>query len=59
MLRAAAEWELAHVVVGPDGLDWLYHPYDGGADVIARSSAERDRLRLRFRDWLSLEPHGL
>jgi hypothetical protein len=59
VLRAAADWELAHAVVGPEDLGWLYHPYDGGADVIARSPEERDRLRAQFRDWLSPDPLGL
>jgi len=59
VLRAAADWQLVHVVVAPESLDWLYHPYDGGADVIARSSTEREHLRARFVDWLSPEPHGL
>jgi hypothetical protein len=41
------------VIIAPPDLTWLYHPYDGGADVIARSPEERVRLRETFRDWLS------
>lgn len=59
LLRAAADWEVADVIVGPEDLSWLYHPYDGGADVIAPSAAERDRLRTDFAEWLSPYPHGL
>ncbi|MGA2499718.1 MAG: hypothetical protein ABSH20_18430 [Tepidisphaeraceae bacterium] len=37
----------------------VYHPYDGGADIIARDERQRDSLRERFRDWLSSRPDGL
>jgi len=59
MLRAVADWKIADVILGPADLRWLYHPYDGGADVIAASSDERDRLREDFADWLSSHPQGL
>ena len=59
LLRAAADWQVANVIIGPEDFRWLYHPYDGGADVIASTPAERDRLRADFADWLSPYPHGL
>ena len=59
MLRAVADWKIADVILGPADLRWLYHPYDGGADVIAASSEERDRLKVEFADWLSSHPQGL
>ncbi|MGW2966627.1 DUF3885 domain-containing protein [Streptomyces mirabilis] len=34
-------------------------PYDGGADVILATPAERDRLRGRHTDRLSRHPAGL
>lgn len=40
-------------------LRWLYHPDDGGADVIAPTPEGRDALRLKYRDWLSKHPKGL
>ncbi|MEY9904868.1 hypothetical protein ABIA35_001084 [Catenulispora sp. MAP12-49] len=46
------------LIVGP-GLNWLYHPYDGGADVIAESTDDRDRLATAFPDWRSPQPSGL
>ncbi len=55
-LRAAADRRLAG---GPPDLRWLYHPYDGGADVIAPSSVERDKLKSKFAAWLSDHPQGL
>ncbi|WP_434094648.1 DUF3885 domain-containing protein [Streptomyces hyaluromycini] len=34
-------------------------PYDGGADVILVTPAERDGVRDRHADWLSGHPAGL
>jgi hypothetical protein len=45
-------------LIAPAG-DWLYHPYDGGADVIAPTAEARDRLRDRHREWLPAHPRGL
>jgi hypothetical protein len=59
LMCAVADDQIANVIVGPDDLRWLYHPYDGGADVILPSSAERDVLKERHREWLSGHPLGL
>jgi hypothetical protein len=37
---------------------WLYHPYDGGADVILASNEERDILKSKYVTWLSKHPLG-
>lgn len=58
LLTAAADDERAVIIGAPD-LTWLYCPYDGGADVLLPSTAERDALRERHRDWLSAHPGGL
>lgn len=47
------------VMILPLDLSWIYHPYDGGGDVIAHSSTQRDALREQFVDWLSAHPLGL
>jgi hypothetical protein len=49
----------AGVIVTTAGLRWLYHPYDGGADIIAASTDRRDQLRQAHEDWLSAHPAGL
>lgn len=59
VLRAAADWQLAWTIIGPPDLRWLYHPYDGGADIIAPSSIVRDHLKDKFAAWLSSHPGGL
>ncbi|WP_460708427.1 DUF3885 domain-containing protein [Myceligenerans halotolerans] len=40
-------------------VDWIYAPYDGGADVIARTAEERDALEAKYADWLSAHPSGM
>ena len=59
LLRVVADDRTWGVVIAPDGLDWLYHPYDGGADVLLPSAVCRDKLAAAHRDWLSPHPAGL
>ncbi|NRQ32554.1 hypothetical protein HII36_11990 [Nonomuraea sp. NN258] len=59
LLRAAADEELIDVIIAPLDLRWLYGPYDGGADVIAATSHDRDVLKSRYADWLSSHPSGM
>jgi hypothetical protein len=59
LLRRVADDQVGDVTGADPGLRWLYHPYDGGMDVILPSSADRDALRDRHRDWLSAHPRGL
>ncbi|MCX5331733.1 MULTISPECIES: hypothetical protein [unclassified Streptomyces] len=50
---------VAHTLRRSTELRCIHHPYDGGADVILATEAERDRLRDRRRDWLSSHPGGM
>lgn len=59
LLRQVADDVIANVLVADPGLRWRYHPYDGGMDVMLSSTADRDALRDRHRDWLSTHPSGL
>jgi hypothetical protein len=59
LLRLVADDRTAGVIItGPD-LNWLYLPYDGGADVIAPTDVIRDDLWRRHQDWLSTHPTGM
>jgi hypothetical protein len=55
-LRAVADEALSYAIIAPTDLRWLYHPYDGGADVIAPGPHDRDMLRARHSSWLSAYP---
>lgn len=59
LLRYVADDRAPEVVVADAELRWLYHPYDGGADVIAPSAHDWSVLAERFRDWRSPRPDGL
>lgn len=59
LLRLVADDVIGNVVLADAGLRWLFHPYDGGMDVITSSAAERAALKDRHRDWLSGHPAGL
>lgn len=59
LLRLVAEDGTSDVIICQPGLDWLYHPYGGGGDVIAPDLATRDMLRDRHVDWLSDHLGGL
>jgi hypothetical protein len=59
LLRQVADDVIANVVIADVDLLWLYHPYDGGMDVILPSPDARDALRDRHLDWLSRHPAGL
>ncbi|MFI6339695.1 hypothetical protein [Streptomyces sp. NPDC050535] len=47
------------MIITDTGLSRVYHPYDGGADVILTVSGERDRLRRRHPGWLPGNAAGL
>jgi hypothetical protein len=59
LLREVADDMIANVLIADVELRWLYHPYDGGMDVILPSTAEREALRDRHRAWLSAHRLGL
>lgn len=59
LLRAVADDVQAGVFIADRSLEWLYHPYDGGADVYARDRVQRDQLRAEHAGWLSRHRHGM
>ncbi|MEU2617159.1 hypothetical protein ABZ642_03190 [Streptomyces sp. NPDC007157] len=59
ILREVTDDVLSGVIITDSGLTRVHHPYDGGADVIAASSEERNQLRDSHHDWLPRNPEGL
>ena len=59
IFRNVADDVLAGVIICDLDLTWLYHPYDGGCDVITSTPEEGDLLRQRYSSWLSSHPQGL
>jgi hypothetical protein len=59
LLRLVADYVAAGVIITTADMSWLYHPYDGGADVIVATAGQRDQLRSEHQGWLSAHPAGL
>ena len=59
VLKLVADDVLRNVFILSLDDSWLYHPYDGGADVICSSTSERNLLRKEFSSWLPDTPSGL
>lgn len=59
IVRLVADHVIANVMIVDIDCRWLLHPYDGGMDVIAASTDERDSLKARYADWLSARSDGL
>lgn len=52
LLRCVANDMTDGVILTNAACAWVYHPYDGGAVVIASSTRDRDRLSAAHPDWL-------
>lgn len=59
VLRLVANDEVANIMIFSSSTGWLYHPYDGGADVILKDSDARNSIKDRYAKWLSVRPDGL
>lgn len=59
LLRQVADAVVANVLFVDVAQGRLYAPYDGGADVILPSVADRDAMRRHYPSWLSSHPLGL
>jgi hypothetical protein len=55
LLLLIADGRLGNVMIVAPDCKWLLHPYDGGMDLIAKSTAVSDSLALRHREWLAPE----
>lgn len=59
ILRLVADDVVANVMVLHPDCKWLFHPYDGGMDLILETPAARDLIRSAHADWLSPRSDGL
>ncbi len=59
LLQQVADDVAGNVLFVSMGHTTVYHPYDGGADVILPSPAARDAMRNHYASWLSSHPLGL
>lgn len=59
LLKDVADNIIANVMLIDLQRNAVYHPYDGGADVILGTQAEQERWRTTYRRWLSQHPSGM
>lgn len=59
LLRLVAADKVANVLIVDPDCRWVFHPYDGGMDVVAESSEARGSLRAKYSAWLSARADGL
>lgn len=59
LLLLVADDQAAGVTICPPALEWVYHPYDGGGDVIVNQREVRVELRRRHPEWLGTESADL
>jgi hypothetical protein len=59
ILRLVADDFVREVVFVAEDGRWVYHPYDGGGDVICPDFETRNDLAIRYSSWLSKHPLGL
>ena len=53
LLLKVIEDETAGVIMTSQSVEWLFHPYDGGMDIIANSPFERNKLAEKYKNWSS------
>ena len=59
LLRLVAKDQVANVMLISTDRRFVYHPYDGGADVLLPTQADRDALKAAYSGWLSEHPRGM
>ena len=59
MLELVASDTVANVLFVSPRQQCVYHPYDGGGDVLLPSPTARDAMRARYTEWLPGNPAGL
>lgn len=58
LFRMVANDEAGNIMIVCPSKGVVFHPYDGGADVILASTEQRDRLKEKYNEWLSSHPKG-
>jgi hypothetical protein len=58
LFRMVANDEVGNIMIICPSKGVVFHPYDGGADVLLATAEERDHLKEKHREWLSSHPEG-
>jgi hypothetical protein len=58
LFRLVANDEVRNILVVLPKNRSVFHPYDGGADIIATSEEAKEELKDKYKAWLSRHPEG-
>lgn len=58
LFRKVANDEARNIMIICPRKGIVFHPYDGGADVVLASTEKRDHLKVKHHEWLSAHPTG-
>lgn len=58
LFRLVADDNVRNIMIISPSKRMVFHPYDGGADVVLATTAQRDRLKKKYAEWLSDHPDG-
>jgi len=58
LFRLVANDEVDNIMLINPATGIVFHPYDGGADVVLASTKQRDQLKEKYQLWLSDHPDG-
>lgn len=58
LFRLVANDEADNIIIIIPSTGVVFHPYDGGADVVLKSTKQRDLLKEMYHGWLSEHPEG-
>lgn len=58
LFRMVANDEVGNIMIICPSKAIVFHPYDGGADIVLASVEERDHLKEQYCEWLSSYPEG-
>ena len=58
LFRLVANDEVGNIIITGIESKAVFHPYDGGADVILPTTEKRNEIKSKFSMWLSLHPEG-
>ncbi len=58
LFRLVADDKINEIMLINPKQQWVFHPYDGGVDVIVKNEQEKNLLKAKFSDWLSPRDDG-
>lgn len=58
LFRLVANDEAGNIMIICPSKGVVFHPYDGGADIVLASTKQRDLLKEKHHEWLSNHPEG-